>query len=38
MVRINIKPLVATPRVNEICTLTILQSEAFQAYSIEKCC
>jgi hypothetical protein len=36
MVRINIKLLVATPRINEICTLTILQSQAIKHRSLKK--
>jgi hypothetical protein len=36
MVRINIKLLVATPGINEICTLTILQSQAIKHRSLNK--
>jgi hypothetical protein len=36
MVRINIKPLVAIPRIKEICTLTKLQSEAIKHTSLKN--
>jgi hypothetical protein len=36
MVRINIKLLVATPRIKKICTLTILQSQAIKHTSLKK--